>query len=357
MAPTHTPINKPYYIDIAAVMRKRIEHGDYALKPIPSERKLASEFGVNYMTVRRGLNLLFEEGLLSRRKSGRVVPAGTGRHTTRKSNIALLISAGDTRNSEKIRIELEKNISKRTTKLNLVLYRHWDDPTLTDSLEAFDGIFLCPCASPINPRIVEKLSRHPTPLVVIDQDFSRFNIPSIRLFPPICTHQLLEHLKKLGHNRIGCLNTQVHNSEIMDRINQWRFWMEANECEGQLVDINSAPFEDTSKVGFETMTALLHDKGDKETAWLCTTVRSAMGAMRAMLDHDIVPGKDIAICAINGEGIAEMLFPRLTAIEVADVSSYYKRCLKWMRTGGPWSGPLHMEPKKIVIEARSSTTG
>jgi DNA-binding transcriptional regulator YhcF (GntR family) len=44
----------PSYRKVAKTIRNRILHGDYALKPIPSERHLALELGVNYMTVRRG---------------------------------------------------------------------------------------------------------------------------------------------------------------------------------------------------------------------------------------------------------------------------------------------------------------
>ena len=62
----------PQYKKVSELVRKRILNGSYSLKLFPSERRLADELSVNYMTVRRGLQILEEEGMLVRQPNGRM---------------------------------------------------------------------------------------------------------------------------------------------------------------------------------------------------------------------------------------------------------------------------------------------
>ena len=43
---------KKIYTDVMAVIERRIAAGDYMLKDLPGERRLADEVGVSYMTAR-----------------------------------------------------------------------------------------------------------------------------------------------------------------------------------------------------------------------------------------------------------------------------------------------------------------
>jgi len=57
---------------------------------------------------------------------------------------------------------------------------HRDDPILIDAIAGCDGVFLNPIPAPI-ARI---LRRPEHPVVVLDEDFSRYGLPSIQFFPP-----------------------------------------------------------------------------------------------------------------------------------------------------------------------------
>ncbi len=55
----------PLYIQLAAVLRARIESGEIGhLEPLPSEDRLKGEFGISRDTVRRAVKLLRNEGLV-----------------------------------------------------------------------------------------------------------------------------------------------------------------------------------------------------------------------------------------------------------------------------------------------------
>lgn len=338
------------------MVRKRILHGDYALKAIPSERNLAQELGVNAMTARHGLQILEKEGLLIRQPNGRVRIKKIHQGGKNHLNFAFLAPTLASHWIENCRLVIEKVTANLQCNVRTVLYMHWDDPLLLDALSGFDGIFLLPSPEPLPPAIVEHLRCKEHPVVVLDQDLSDQGIPSIQLFPSSFMQKLLDHLETLGHRNIGCLNTQPDNPVISERINVWRYWMEAHNFSGRLINQAVAPYGNTMEQAYHVITDILDEPNRQETAWFCTTIAGALGAMKAMLDRGIKPGQDVAICAANGEGLAAFLSPSITALEAPDPTPFISYCVKWMMRGGTdWQGPLLMQPTEIPLVIREST--
>lgn len=61
---------RPVFTSVIEVIEQRIARGDYLLKNIPGERKLAQEVGVSYMTARKAVLHLIERQVLTRRPNG-----------------------------------------------------------------------------------------------------------------------------------------------------------------------------------------------------------------------------------------------------------------------------------------------
>jgi DNA-binding LacI/PurR family transcriptional regulator/DNA-binding transcriptional regulator YhcF (GntR family) len=346
----------PRYLKIAELVRKRILHGDYALKPMPSERQLAREIGANHMTVRRSIHVLEAEKLIERDANGRLRVSrkqhGTGRHL----NFAFLTPTFYSANIESWRATIENAAATLPCIVRPVLYMHWEDPILIDVLNGFDGVFLVPVPEPLPPGVAEKLRKLEHPVVVMDDDFSGYGLPSIEFFPPACVQRVLDHLESLGHARIGCLNTQPSQSIIPKRIDQWRYWMSAHGLTGRLADFPVPAHGDVTTRAYEVMSGILAEfDPSAETAWLCMTTPAAIGVMRACHDRGILPGRDLAICSVHGEGVAGMLVPSLTALEPADPLPFLRHCLNWMISGGPWQGSLVMRPTDFKLVVREST--
>ena len=107
---------------------------------------------------------------------------------------------------------------------------------------------------------------------------------------------------------------------------------------------------------YKAMDEILSAPQRKETAWFCTTALAAVGAMRAIFDHGLVPGQDLAICADSGEGFAAMLNPSLTVLESIDPTPFINYCLEWMmRPTQSWQGPLLMQPLDVPLFVGEST--
>ncbi|MDD5349298.1 MAG: GntR family transcriptional regulator [Chthoniobacteraceae bacterium] len=350
------PVFFPSYKRIADSLRERILHGNYVIKPIPSERQLAEEFGVNYMTVRRGLQLLERDQLIVRQPNGRMQVKRIQQGAKKHLNFALLLPTLASQALEVWRTAIAQATEGLLCSVRPMLYMNWDDTVLIDAVDGFDGVFLSPFPTPPPDAIAARLRQPEHPVVVIDNDFSKYGIPSIRMFPPVYVQQLLNHLESLGHTKIGCFNTQPGDSEIHERIDQWRFWMGIHGFSGRLIDSAVPPHVSPILHAYELMNEVLSNPHREETAWFFITTPAALGAMRAILDHGLLPGRDLAICAANGEGLAPMLNPPLTALEAGDPTPFISYCLNWMsKPDQKWLGPLLMQPPEVPLIIREST--
>jgi len=346
----------PQYKKVTEIVRKRILNGSYSLKVFPSERRLADELGVNYMTVRRGLQILEQENILVRQPNGRMRVKRVRQGKKTHLNFCFLSPSSSSTAVEFWRWSVRQATATLPCSVRPVLFMNWDDPILLDCLQGFDGIFLYPPPDAVPEVVAGYLRRAEHPVIVVDADLSPYGAPSIQLFPPVSIQKLLDHLADRGHTRIGCLNTQPGHHEVQDRINQWRYWMAAHGFTGHLADHPAPQHGDLMEPAFHIMKRILDDPNRQETAWVCITTPPAIGAMAAILDKGMVPGRDIAICSVNGESIASMLNPSLTSLECGDPAPYLAICLEWMmQGGGHWQGPLLMRPHDVPLKIREST--
>jgi DNA-binding transcriptional regulator YhcF (GntR family) len=343
---------------VSNLIRRRINNGDYALKNVPSERQLAQEVGVSYMTARRALQLLVDDGLLVRLPGGglRVRPTLPGERAEKRwLQIAFLAPLVNSPEVERWRLTLD-NVVQDRGRVRPLLFRHWDDPLIGDALTGFDGIFLIPTCEVIPAHLLERFSRREKPLIALDQDMTHLGIPSVRLFSPVFVQRLLDHLAERGHTRIACLNSQPTDAVIEQRIAQWKIWMAAHGYAGPFIQETIPAYASAYAGGYNAMKRTLAEGDFEATALFCTTAAGAVGAMRALTETGRIPGKDIAVCAVNGEGYSEFLTPSLTALEAPETTPYLHTCVDWIAEGGRnWIGPLLVEPAEGTVVVRETT--
>lgn len=59
----------PIYVRLAAILREKVQKGDFAVgEALPSERDIAERMAVSRVTVRKAIDLLMREGVLSRKQ-------------------------------------------------------------------------------------------------------------------------------------------------------------------------------------------------------------------------------------------------------------------------------------------------
>jgi DNA-binding LacI/PurR family transcriptional regulator len=226
---------------------------------------------------------------------------------------------------------------------------------ISEALERFDGVFLMPSSESIPDSLLERLggARH---LVSLEDDLSQWNVPSIRLLPPRCIHALGDHLYELGHRHIDCLNTQPEDHVIEQRMDQWLLWQRMHKVEGRLLREPVAPYDHAAPRAYEVMKRLLAAKKFKATALVCLTNATATGAIRALLEEGIRVGKDVSVCAMEGETQARYQWPSRTVLEAPEPDIYVQACVDWFsKVSEPWVGPRLIEPTTLTLFQGEST--
>lgn len=343
------------HIRIASLLERRIQKGDYALTGIPAERDLADDIGVSRVTLRKALDDLERKGLLERASNRRLVLSPNARSKVGGMQIAFVSpSIAPKSFSPDIQLWLaavEGVARQRGDRVRVINYHHWDDPALTESIRAFDGVFLVTSSEPI-PAWTAELLTEANSVVALSEDLTHFDMPSIVLFPPQQIDTMMERLQRLGHRRVDCINIQGHNTITQARIDAWGNWLRSEEVGGNLVDDPCSVDENIFEAGLDVARKWIQEIDEQTTAVLCVTLPAAMGVIRAAAEVGISIGDQLSVCTVDCEGIGKFFNPPIASFERPDPVEFMNACVDWFAQDGTvddWKGPLLLEPKKLKI--------
>ena len=338
---------------ILQLLETRIARGDYAMTLFPTEHGLAEEMSVGRMTARRAILRLVDKGLIFRDSSGRM-SVTTERLADRPMHIGFVAA---TLSSASLRWQnsAQENVQSVGGHMRVVTYFHWDDPTLLEVTDSFDGIFLIPPAETLPPQLAERLLSSRARIVALGADFSALGLRSIDTVSTRSVDALMEHLEQLGHREIAVINTQPMVPAIEERLTHWQNWMAGRNYSGELINEPEASYGDPMKRAYTVMNERLEKgQGFGGTAILCTTLPATLGIMRAANEHGLTIGRDISICTVNDEGLARFLSPTLTSTQLVNSNQLLRDCIEWM-SGGEWVGPLLKTSQDVGLFIGDST--
>jgi DNA-binding LacI/PurR family transcriptional regulator len=335
------------YTEVKSVIKRRIRQGDYLLSKFPGERKIADETGVSYMTARKAVLELIEEKVLVRGPTGAldIHPAYAKR--AKPAQVVFLYPAYASTYLTQLRSLVSDFAHKQDVALRPVQFVHWDETTVLEAVEQARAALVIPFGPEVPTRLLEPFRENK--VVILDGDFTRDGLPSIRLFRRECIEQVFEHLYRLGHRRIDCLNTQNRNEEIDRRVDIWQSWIRRRGVSGQLWDDPAPLFTDPTIIAHQAMSRILDQKLTTATAVVATTCPAAIGAIRACWERQINVGHELSIAAINIEPPAEFFCPSITGLNTPHLSEVLEQCFEWFFGRGAWAGPQLMEPKSTTL--------
>jgi len=338
---------------VMSVIEQRIKRGDYLLRPIPSERKIAEETGVSHMTARKAVRALLDRKVLIRRQNGALDISPSYHADTRPAQVLLLYPAFPSAYLTAL-CQLVSNVGEECgLRTRAVPYVHWDDPVVVTTVSSPGGVIIVPSSRDVPQYILSAMRTHR--VVSLDYDLSDEEVPSIRLFTEAHIIKVFDHLLRLGHTRIDCISSHVHNPIIDRRIRLWRDWSYRHGCMGELWECAAPSFSDPTPYAHKQMRELLAQGPLKATAMVATTFPAAVGAMRACWDQGLVVGKDVSICSINIESPARYMFPSVTGLDLPDFSKQLRKCFDWFTSDRPWEGSRRLEPTRAEFFAGEST--
>lgn len=348
---------KRIFVDVMAAIEQRIAAGDYFFKSLPGERKLAEELGVSYMTARKAVLGLIDRGILARQPNGGLTVGPEQASRNAQAKVAMLTPAYPSPHLLQCREAVSRAAEAQGVRLRSVEYVHWYDPILVEALENADGMVVIPSTEPIPPRLLETFLPPRNKVVFLDDDISEWGIPSVRLFSRRNIRRVFEHLWRLGHRTIDCVNTQGHSREIERRIGEWRIWLADREAAGSLHDRPVEAYRDPTAAACRAVGRLLQKSGvGRPTALVCTTYPAAIGAVRACHDSGLAIGEDISIAAMNCEPTGRYLCPSLTGLDAPDIAPLLTRCFDWFKSDQRgWGGELLISPSESKLFVGEST--
>jgi DNA-binding LacI/PurR family transcriptional regulator len=336
-----------------SVIQQRILQGDYVLSPIPGERKIAEETGVSHMTARKAVRGLIEQNVLIRRPNGLLDINPKHQGSIGSPHFLLLYPAYASTHLIHLRQTVFEAAEKYGLSMRPVQYVHWDDPVVASAATNPAGLIFIPSAVDVPEHLLAMLRS--SKCVSLDLDLSDQDVPSIRLFPDAHIIKVFDHLRQLGHQRIGCISTQYHNPEIERRIRLWRTWLERHDMTGELLERPTPSFGDAIPAAHDAMRDLLEHGPLKSTAFVGTTFPAAVGAIRACWERGLVVGKDVSICAINIESPARFMTPSVTGLDTPNLSNLLGKCFDWFTEEWDWTGTRRLEPGRAEFVQGEST--
>jgi DNA-binding LacI/PurR family transcriptional regulator len=341
------------YTSVMSVIKRRIREGDYLLADIPGERRMAEETGVSYMTARKAMVELLKEKVLVRKASGGFDVHPEYAKRARPATVVLLYPAYPSTYLTQLRGLVSDFAQQQGIGLRPAQFVHWDETTVLEAVEQAKGTFLIPSGPEIPERLIEPFRTNK--VVILDGDFTRDGLPSIRLFSDDCIEGVMEHLYRLGHRRVDCLNTQNRNPEIDRRIDIWERWRRRRRIEGQLWDDPAEVFTDPTVRAYRLMSRLLDEGASTATAFIGTTCPAAIGAIRACWEHGVQVGRDLSVCTVNIEPPAEFFCPSITGLSTPGIAEVLEQSCDWFLRRRPLGDRLLLEPRKSVLFRGEST--
>lgn len=169
-------------------------------------------------------------------------------------------------------------------------------------------------ATHINDELVTAIKRSKAPVVLIGQDGSSYNIPSVIHDDYRVGYCAAEQLHQAGCRSVGFLGVQSEDIAV----DRQRFEGFSNALKH--LGISSPQFHSqgqfTIDSGREEMSKLLDDKVPVDGVF-CATDRIAIGAIQAITAVGLKPGKDIKVIGVGNDEMASVVTPGLSTFDYA----------------------------------------
>lgn len=213
----------PMYQKIADELIEKIEKGDLrAGDRLPTEVELGGAYGVSRITVTHAIRVLQNRNLVYRVKgSGTYVSKRRAsdlsygaKPSSSMSFISVIFPQGEQDGAHDILMGIESECAK--SDMYVTIHNSKNKPALEQEIignllsQGCGGIILYPCfASHHNMDIYSELIVRDFPVVFIDRRIDFLNVPFAACDNEKSMHELVAHLIKSGHRRIGFLCNSI----------------------------------------------------------------------------------------------------------------------------------------------------
>jgi DNA-binding LacI/PurR family transcriptional regulator len=342
----------PKFLGVKDTLISGIRNGSISGK-LPGERVLAKQCGVSYMTIRRAVSELVEEGILYKNTTKGTFVSHSKMTPKITNNVGFFLDEGIKEGISSpyyslIFNALEKEVKKNG--YNLVLFSEADSLNPLNNQKKIDGVIIC--GFPRIENTIQELKRS-LPIVLLDNLSTDKSIPSVTLDNFNGCSEAAHYLWGLGHRRIGFITGLMDSDICHERLAGYTSTLVA---QGVKVDDSLIFKGDYSYESGEAAAKYFLSRKNPPTAIMCANDSMAIGVMKVVRENGFRVPDDISVIGFDDITVSSKVFPSLTTIAapVEDIAHRSVRMLLDMVEGLSHDYDHVILPARLVI--RSSCT-
>jgi DNA-binding LacI/PurR family transcriptional regulator len=309
---------------------------------IPGERVIAKNLGISYMTIRKAVENLVEDGVLYKlpKKGTFVADPKKTRRKTKNIGYFLDSSIKDGLSSpyySMIFDALEKSAQQHG--YGLMYFSNISDAELHDKLNKIDGAIVS--CFPRIENIVDEI-REKVPVVCIDNSSADKTIPSVVIDNFNAVAESVNYLCSLGHDRIGFI-TGLDDSDVGR--NRFAGYLNALQRNGinrrdELIFRGDYTFQ----TGIDGADHLL-STGSAPTAIVCANDTMAIGVIKELTKEGISVPDEISVIGFDDIRVASHMTPALTTLSapIQEIARHAADMLEAMMSG------VSMDNRHVIL--------
>ncbi|MCP4077945.1 MAG: substrate-binding domain-containing protein [Gammaproteobacteria bacterium] len=304
-------IPTPKYILVENHIKKAIKNKSIVDK-LPGERTLAKELGFSYMTIRKAIDNLVNDGVLFKIPTKGTFVTGrnkNGKKNTRTIGYFLdssIISGISSPYYSLIFNAIEKEAAKHN--YSVVYFSDISENKLRKILKKLDGV-IATCFPRIESIIQEM--KQSVSVVVIDNSASDKSIPSVIIDNFNADVESVDYITSLGHDHIGYL-TGLEDSDVgKNRYAGYLNGLNKNNIDFDKAHVFRGNYSFYAGIqGAEYFLSL----EKPPSAVICANDSMALGAIKKFHQSGLNVPKDISIIGFDDIEVASQIVPALTTI-------------------------------------------
>ncbi len=308
------------YIVIKDLIKERVASGKLVNK-LPGERVLAEELGASYMTVRKAIAELVQDGILSKQGTRGTFVNHKKNNSKHTHNIGFFLDEDIKEGiSSPYYSLIFKSLEEEVTRAgyNMLYFSDFDDINPLKNTRKVDGVIIS-CFPRIEDRVQQIKSY--LPIVLLDNIASDKSIPSVTIDNfNSCSHAV-EDLIHQGHHRIGFVSGLMDSDVCRDRLLGYKNALARNGIKEDraLSFKGDYSFESGEKAG-EYFISLVQ----RPSAIVCANDMMAIGLMKVLQENAIRIPDQISVIGFDDILLASKVYPTLTtnAAPIAEMAHH-----------------------------------
>ncbi|MFT8593569.1 MAG: GntR family transcriptional regulator [Bifidobacterium sp.] len=224
--------DKILYHQIYEKIRADIQGNAYEIgSKLPSVKQLCEKYSVSAITIRHALDMLRDEGFITRQpRIGTTVTSlnpGTVAKPTSPSNLPTIAFLTTDFSDSFGTLVLMGALKRAQNRAHILLGRTSADDTLQESEIASalsadaDGLILMPSNSTFIPKAILDLISRGFPVTILDRLFQGIPVATISSDNVQAAKEATNHLFDLGHKNVAFIGSKSHISTITSRHSGW----------------------------------------------------------------------------------------------------------------------------------------